>query len=300
MRFLLSVFVLSLASCAALETKTPEAEEKPVRLLDPALSEASGLAVSRCNPDLLWLINDSGASASIHLADTSGQPRGVVHLRGVKNTDWEDLAAFTLDGKPYLLVADIGDNAAQRKELTLYVVAEPEASPTFLKLSTKADWLIRFHYEDGPRDCEGIAVDTASKSILLLTKRDKQPAIYSLPLRKPAPGEVLTAKRLGALAKLEFPPGAFPHPFAFQPTGLDISADNKLAAVLTYRGVYLFRRAAKETWAEAFAKAPEILGTHGLSQAEALAFSPDGRTLYVTTEGKNPRLVTMPVPKESR
>jgi hypothetical protein len=294
MRLLIPLFALSLASCSALESGV---EEKPVRLLDQNLNEASGLAVSRRDPNLLWLINDSGAAASIHLADTSGQPRGVVHLRGVKNTDWEDLAAFTLDGKPYLLVADIGDNAAQRKELTLYIVAEPEASSSFLKLNTKADWFIRFHYEDGPRDCEGIAVDTPNRRILLLTKRDKQPAIYQLPLDKPSGRKPLIAKRLGPLAKLPLPPKTLPHPFAFQPTGLDISADDKLAAVLTYRGVYLFRRAEKETWAEAFAKAPEILGSHGLSQAEALAFSPDGQTLYVTTEGKNPRLVKMQVPK---
>jgi len=297
MRLLLSLFILSLASCAALETENPE---KPVRLGDPMLTEASGLAFSRHDPKLLWVINDSGATASAHLTDTQGTPRGLLHLQGVENTDWEDLAAFTLDSKPYLLIADCGDNEARRQQVTLHLIAEPTPpSPGASQgLNLAPDWSINFRYEDGPRDCEGVAVDSNNQSILLISKREKQPVIYQLPLRKPNAGEVFTAKRLGPLATLPLPAKTLPHPYASQPTGLDVSADGKLAAVLTYRGVYLFRRSAKESWAQAFAKAPEILGAHGLSQAEALAFSPHARTIFVTSEGKRPRLISMPVPKK--
>jgi len=275
----LSLFILSLASCAALETENPE---KPVRLGDPMLTEASGLAFSRHDPKLLWVINDSGATASAHLTDTQGTPRGLLHLQGVENTDWEDLAALTLDSKPYLLIAE----------------PTPPSPGASQGLNLAPDWSINFRYEDGPRDCEGVAVDSNNQSILLISKREKQPVIYQLPLRKPNAGEVFTAKRLGPLATLPLPAKTLPHPYASQPTGLDVSADGKLAAVLTYRGVYLFRRSAKESWAQAFAKAPEILGAHGLSQAEALAFSPHARTIFVTSEGKRPRLISMPVPKK--
>jgi hypothetical protein len=293
MRLILSLFILSLASCAALETGTPE---KPVRLSDPMLTEASGLAFSLHDPDLLWLINDSGATATVHLTDTQGTSRGLLHLKGAKNIDWEDLATFTFDGKPYLLIADCGDNEARRQQVTLHLIAEPTPpSPgKSIGLNLKPDWSINYRYEDGPRDCEGVAVDSNSQSILLLSKRENPPAIYQLPLRKPKPGEVLTAKRLGPLAPLPLPPKTRPHPYATQPTALDISADGKLAAVLTNRGVYLFRRSPKESWAQTFAKAPEILGAHGLSQAEALAFTPDSKNILVTSEGKRPRLVSFP------
>ena len=294
MRLLIPLFALSLASCSALESGV---EEKPVRLLDQNLNEASGLAVSRRDPNLLWLINDSGSPAKAHLADSSGQARGFINFKGIKNTDWEDLAAFTLDGKPYLLIADTGDNDARRKEVALHIIAEPKpvSAGSPLSLNTKPDWTIRFRYEDGPRDCESVAYDPSTRSILLITKRDKPAKVYQLPLPTSSNSAPLIAKRLGPLAKLTLPPKTLPHPYATQPTSLDISADGKIAAVLTYRGIYLFRRSAKETWTQAFAKAPEILGAHGLSQAEALAFSPDSKTIYVTSEGKRPRLVTMPV-----
>ncbi|MEP4077685.1 hypothetical protein [Haloferula sp.] len=293
MRPLFILTLLSLGSCTALESAP---EENPVRLRDHQLTEASGIAVSHRNPNHLWLINDSGSAATAHLADTKGMARGFLHLKGVKNTDWEDLATFKLDGKPYLLVADTGDNEARRAEVKLHFIAEPRPiSPdSSLGLGLKPDWTLRFRYEDGPRDCEAVAVNPTSNSILLITKRGKQPAVYQLPLLKDS-NKTLTAKRIAPLAKLNLPPKTRRHPFASQPTGLDISADGKCAAVVTYRGVYLFRRSAKESWAQAFTKAPEILGAHGLSQAEALAFSPDGRLIYVTSEGKRPRLVTMPV-----
>jgi hypothetical protein len=294
MRLLLLLTLLGLGSCAAVE---PGLEKKPVRLLDPKLTEASGLAMSRHDSKLLWLINDSGSAATILLADTQGAARGFLNLRGVKNTDWEDLAVFTLKGKPYLLIADTGDNGARRDQVVLHFIAEPKSTSqdSPLELSLNPDWSIRFRYEDGSRDCEGVAVDSQNQSILLVTKRDKTPSIYQIPLRKPVKGEVLTAKRLGPLAKLADPKGSMFHPYANQPTALDISADGRMAAVLTYRGVYLFRRTANESWTEAFAKDPETLGAHGLPQAEALAFSTDGRKLYVTSEGRKPRLVVMAV-----
>lgn len=294
MRLLLPLFLLTLGSCTARES---DKKDKPPRLDDKKLTEASGLAVSRRDPSLLWVINDGGSPAKIHLTRTDGKNRGSMKLRKEKNNDWEDLAAFTLDGKPYLLVADVGDNNAKRKKVELHVVAEPKSDPNdSLDLSVKPDWSIRFRYEDGPRDCEAVAVDAKGGHILLVTKREKHPGIYQLPLARPSSKETLTAKRLGPLAKLKLPPGAKLHLHHFQPTGLDISADGTMAAVLTYRGSYLFRRSENESWAEAFAKSPEILGAHGLSQAEALAFSADGRTLFITSEGKNPRLISIPIP----
>jgi len=294
MRLLIPLLLLALVSCGAGE---PGVKESPVRLRDKMLTEASGLAVSRHNPKRLWVINDSGSKARVHRFTCKGNSHGSMKLQNVENTDWEDLAAFTLNGKPYLLIADTGDNDAKRGIVQVYIVAEPKlAKKDTLDIEIKPEWTIRFRYEDGPRDCEGVAVDAESGSILLITKREKKPAIYHLPLRKTSSEQVLTAKRLGLLAKLELPPKAKWHPYSGQPTAFDISSDGKTAAALSYRGAYLFRRSAKESWAKALARPPEILGAHGLSQAEALAFSPDGRTLHVTSEGKNPRLVSMPIP----
>jgi hypothetical protein len=71
-----------------------------------------------------------------------------------------------------------------------------------------------------------------------------------------------------------------------QPTGLDFSPDGTIAAMLTYGDVWLFRRRAGQSWAEAFASEPQRLPPHGLMQAEAVCFSRDGHALYVSSEGR--------------
>jgi hypothetical protein len=75
-------------------------------------------------------------------------------------------------------------------------------------------------------------------------------------------------------------------PFSHQPTGLDISADGSLAAVVTYYGVFLFARSPAESWAEAFSRKPLALPPHRLGQAESVAFSKDGRTIFAISEGR--------------
>ena len=56
---------------------------------------------------------------------------------------------------------------------------------------------------------------------------------------------------------------------------------------MTYYGVFLFPRQPNESWAEAFAKPPAMLEPHLLPQAESVAFSKDGKRIWVISEGKN-------------
>lgn len=277
------------------------AEEKPpaftrvqpgAALQSPAIGEASGLAASPTTADALWLVNDSGSPAVLHLAGTDGSDRGKVTLRDTRNTDWEDLASFTLGGKPYLLVADTGDNNSVRTECLLHVVAEPAPPAAGKKLDETVPpaWTIRFRYEDGPRDCESVAVDEKAGKILLISKRTTPPAIYELPL-KPDGKEPLTAKKIGTIPT-PFPAGDPPVPFAAQPTGLDFTADGRNAVVITYLGIFVFPRTPGETWPEAFAKAPLALGPHFLRQAESVAFSRDGTLIHAVSEGARSPLAT--------
>ena len=80
------------------------------KLTSLAVTEASGLAASPSKEGFLWMVNDSGGTPEIHLAQCDGTSRGAVQIEDARNIDWEDLAAFQLDGKPYLLIADTGDN----------------------------------------------------------------------------------------------------------------------------------------------------------------------------------------------
>ncbi len=280
---LLPAVPLLLASLAGAQPYTLAPEKATIQ--SPAITEASGIAVSPADPSFLWIVNDSGADPEIHLTGTDGSARGKLTLKDTKNIDWEDLASFTLDGKPYLLVADTGDNDAKRGSVVLYVVKEPalpKAGET-LGVTVLPAWKIEYRYPEGPRDCEAVAVDAAKGKILLLSKRTTPPELYELPLRAPEKRGVVTATRLG-IAEVKAPPATL-IPFRDQPCSMDIAADRSAAVVLTYYGAFLFPREPKESWTEAFAKKPVDLGPHHIGQAESVAFSRDGKTIYATAEG---------------
>jgi hypothetical protein len=258
------------------------------KLTSPAVTEASGLAASPSADGFLWMVNDSGGTPEIHLAQTDGTPRGSLTVADAVNKDWEDLAAFTVDGNHCLLIADTGDNGSARETCTIYIVREPKLPAEGETLSGKAPilWQITFTYEDGPRDCESVAVDVENAKVILVSKRTEPPGVYELPL---LPAKNAIARKIGVTETKA--PGIVSVPFANQPTGLDISADHRMAAIVTYLGVFLFRREEKETWADAFAKNPELLGAHKLAQAEAVAFSRDGKSIFAVSEKANSPIV---------
>jgi len=289
--------VLILAGCRMPiwhEDSPPEDRYPRVRqagvLANPALVETSGLVSSRREPDLLWAVNDGGHPAVLHALKTNGRDDGRVAVEGATNVDWEDLAVFSRGGRPYILIADVGDNGALRDTCSLYVVPEPMrqktgAFPSFERVA----WQVRYRYEDGPRDCEGVAVDPRTERILLITKRTNPPQIYTLPLQ-PSSDAIATARRVGEIPLMP-PPSLedlirYPYFGAVlsQPTSFDIRGDNRLAVVLTYDDAYLFQRAPEEAWQHALARKPLAVGLPRLAQQETVCFSPDGHTLYVTSE----------------
>jgi hypothetical protein len=255
-----------------------------------AVAEASGLAVSSRDTGFMWIVNDSGAKADLHLFGKDGVDDGQVRVEGAENVDWEDLSSFELDGKPYLLIADTGDNLSRRTDCVLYVVAEPVLPKAGEKLSgtVKVEWKIPFAFEDGPRDCESVAVDARVGKIILVSKRTKPPVVYELPLRPQ--DSAVVAKRLGETTVT--PPKGIPLlPFIAQPTGMDLARDGSAGVLVSYYGVFLFPRTGKESWGEAFAKQPVILPPHGMAQAESVAFSKDGKTLSLVSERGDKRIV---------
>ncbi|MFZ4774067.1 MAG: hypothetical protein ACOYM3_01810 [Terrimicrobiaceae bacterium] len=264
-------------------------ERVPLQL--SASRESSGLAPSKRSDDRLWVENDSGNGPDLFLAGTDGSYVGTLHINHASNIDWEDLDSFVLDGKPFLLIADTGDNNARRESCQIYIVPEPAFPVKGQILDAEPAWTIRFRYEDGPRDCEAVAVDPVEKKILLLGKRTNPPGIYELPLIPKNPGQIQTARKIGTV-RVERPLNAPLSPYGNQPTGLSLSPDGSLAAILTYYSVFLFPRSKGESWADAFARPPERLAPHGQAQGEAITFSNDGRTINVLSEGLLPPIIS--------
>ena len=292
MRLLICASIL-LASCAEADRAAPE--ESAIRLVgyleSKSLQEASGLARSNVRDDLIWAINDDGP-ASVYAVGTSGEKLGRVTLSGRNNRDWEDLASFVLDEQPYLLVASVGDNEARRKDVTLFVVEEPDPDDD----KVKVEWEVEFTYPEGPRDAEAIAVDAESEQILVLSKRDIPARLYSLPLR-PKGDDRITAEFLGTVTSLPQPSrrdvnnALALRDWHWQPTGMDISPAGDALLILTYRGVYYYAREQDEAWEEAATRSPLGVSLGKYRNAEAIAFTRNGETAFVTTEKLNAPLL---------
>ena len=252
---------------------------------------------------MLWAVNDGGHAPALHAMTFDGKPLGRWPL-DVGNRDWEDLAAFRLDGEPWLLVADTGDNLRRRDEVVLHLVAEPVprgpgAAPG-TTLSPRRS--LRFRYEDGPHDVEAVAVDEPSASVWLLPKapvaggRGVAGGAYSLSLREEADDDVpRLARRAATLAEVSRGlvvglATALVGIDLAQPTAFDIAADGRTGCLLTYRRVRCFERADGEDWSETLARPGRALRAHGLDQAEALALSADGSLILFTSEGAFPPL----------
>ena len=255
-------------------------------LLDSAVGETSGLAASRIHPDVLWLQNDSGSGPELYAVSRRGRVLARYVVDGVANTDWEDLAAFDLDGRHYLLIADTGDNGGLRKSLQLHVVEEPDAlADGHLAVA----WSIAFRWPDGPHDCEAVAVDARAGQVLLVTKKRRPPMLFALPLRPRGTG-LQVAHPLGPLAGVPRPTQAqlddeptFGRLIG-QITAADLSPDGRTLAVMTYQDLLLYRRRGDEPWAAAVARAPQRHALPWLHQAEALGWTSDGNHLYASGE----------------
>ncbi|MEO5566484.1 MAG: hypothetical protein ABIR05_07490, partial [Luteimonas sp.] len=122
---LAGVLVAAVAALAAGCSAAPPFAQISGLMLDAQLDEISGLAASHRHADTLWMLNDGGNAAQVYAVGSRGGKLATLRIVGVDNTDWEDIAAFELDGQHYLLVADTGDNGGLRKTLQLHVIAEP-------------------------------------------------------------------------------------------------------------------------------------------------------------------------------
>ena len=262
------------------------------QLAAPPGKETSGIAASRRSPDLLWTHDDSGGAAMLYAVSTTGALRGRLQIRGEKNHDWEDLAAATLDGQPWIVIADTGDNEAKRKHVSLFFMAEPD--PATLtpdgQLAARPAHVLRLTYDDGPRDCEAIAIDPVERAVYLLAKRTTPPRLYRVALPTPLASGSHVAAFVGPVPHVLPKGGAagffgrVAGPRIAMPCAMDFTPDRSMAVVLTYSGTLLFPRGANETWAAALAREPVRLGAHYLPQAEAVCFSLDGRAIFAASE----------------
>lgn len=272
----------------------------------PGVNEISGMEVL-AGPTVI-VHNDDG-EPELFVVEGNGDVIATLHVNGAANRDWEDLTWVPHAGGRWLAIGDIGDNLAWRKSIRIYFADIPTGpgtsdGPGPLQ-QARVHHSLELTYPDGPRDCEAMAYDAASGRILLLTKRDKPPRLYGVDAAAALSRPSLVLEFLGEATRFRPPTrddirrlgkdGAW----VSQPTGMDINADGSLAAVITYRSLFLFRRDSAQGWAQAFTEAPrEFLGPASDGE-EAIAFSDDMDALFITTEGRPTPIyrVDLPAPR---
>ena len=136
----------------------------------PDIPEASGLAISRRNRGVVWSHNDSGHETVLFALDTSGAVVGRVRLP-VRTRDWEDVSAGRCASGNCLYVADIGDNALERRRIMIHRVPEPALADA----TTATPEAFSATYSDGRHNAEAMFV--VGDDLFIVT-RDRSGGLY--------------------------------------------------------------------------------------------------------------------------
>ena len=235
---------------------------------NPTLEEMSGLVFSKKHPDKLYTHTDSGGEAAVYVLDSLGNELGKIMLEGVENRDWEDIAVSPgPGGKSYVYVGEIGDNLGVHQAVQVFRFPEP--GDLSKKITIKPE-VLTFTYPEGARDAESLFVDPISGDLFVVSKRDKQNALFRIQATDFGKASVVAEE----LVKLPLTSA----------TAADISQDGSRILIKNYFKVYYWDRKAGETMSAALSKLPKELPYVPEPQGEAIGFRPDGKAYYTISE----------------
>jgi len=246
-----------------------------------AVIEASGIAASRTTPGYFYTHNDNFDDQRIFAISASGELRGTWTLDIPSSVrDPEDIAIGPgpMSGVSYIYLADIGDNANVRDDITVYRAVEPTVSatgaPVVAGLPAQS---IRLSYPDGPRDAETLMIDI-NGDMYVIAKRLTPGKVY----RAPFPQSTTNVNVLQPVGQLQWD--------LIQPTGGDIAADGSAIIVRGYFRMDLWARPTG-------ANIGSVLSQPGCTvpwvvepQGEAVCFRDDLLDYATVSEGSNPAI----------
>jgi len=254
---------------------------QPGTVQPAAIIEASGLAASRNTPGFFFTHNDNFNDQRIFALSATGELRGTWTLDlPLPVRDPEDIAVGPgpISGTSYLYLADIGDNANVRTDITVYRAVEPTVSavgvPVVADLAAES---IRLSYPDGPRDAETLMIDT-NGDMYVIAKRLTPGKVY----RAPFPQSTTSVNILEHVGQLPWD--------LIQPTGGDIATDGSAIIVRGYFRMDLWLRPAG-------ANIGGVLSQPGCTvpwviepQGEAVCFRNSLLDYATVSEGNNPAI----------
>ncbi|MHC5036339.1 MAG: putative Ig domain-containing protein [Planctomycetota bacterium] len=244
----------------------------------PELIEISGVAVSRRNPGVLWVHDDSGAAAVFYAIDDQGTILQKYQVN-IAAQDWEDMGIGPGPdpSKEYLYIGDFGDNATSRSNYRIVRVEEPIIPATIQPTITVPHQAFYFLYPVGSRNCETLLIDWETAVVYVCEKVGGAGNVYKFPgpmLSSWTPASPVTLTQVTA-------GGVMPSTL----TGGDASRDARRVIVRSYGGTcWEYARPAGSPFDAIFTQTPSTVSIPGGQQYEAIAYAADGAMLYTVTE----------------
>lgn len=275
-----TVSLLAVLGCSAAERDVspvfPRCAEAGVPVAvgliqQPALTEASGLAVGARDGTVLWTHNDKGGEPELFAIDLPALGVRRVPVPGVVARDWEDIASGVLDGRPMLFVADTGNNDQDERDVAIVRLEEPARDAPIGEAA-----VLPVRWSHGIADVEGLAFDSVGRQLVLASKQRGTTVLFTMPADSP-PGVELTPMPLGEL----------PLPDAkAKVTALDLNA--RALYLRTEDYVLAFSRQPGESLAGLLTRAPCLAPAPPEPDGEALGGTKDG--YFTLSEGRGPTL----------
>ena len=249
------------------------------------ITESSGLAASKCQPDVLWTHNDSGDGPFIYAMSKTGETLGKWRVPGAENTDWEDIAEFKdKAGKCFIYLGEIGDNQSKRAVHQIYRLREPtvkKGAPSGEQVETaEVAEKLDFSYADGNHDAETLMVNPKTADIYVLSKRISGPSgVYKIKSEFGA-NTPLVAEKLTEISVPAIPNGYL--------TGGDISPDGRRVIISDYTAGYELVLPENSTvFDDIWKQEPTVVELGKRKVGESACYSADGSVIYASSEGKN-------------
>jgi hypothetical protein len=196
--------------------------------------------------------------------------------------DAEDIAAAPCpDGDGLCLwIADTGNRPAERTDLAIVVVREPEVDAADVERQIDIDdaWVFGVSYPDDAVDAEALVVAPDASALWLIEKVDAATARI---FRLEAPFDGGALEEVGVVSS----PGVAV-PKGLMITGADLHSSGQQLVVRTYTGSYEYRFGEGQGPADLGAIEPVVVTLGPLSepQGEAIAYDDEGIGLWTVSE----------------
>ena len=234
------------------------------RITDPRIAESSGVVASRLHPGVFWTHNDGGGTKRqvLYGINREGKLLADFNVAGAKIVDWEDIA---LDDAGHLYIGDIGNNYADRQEIAVYEIDEPDPKSLHSAVNINRSW--KLHFPKHPFDCEALFVWKSHGYVISKVLNNKNAEIFRFPLE-----HTTVPVTLDKVARL---------PVESPVTGADISLDGRRLGIVCHAGAYIFEINGKAGRTD---EAPYRRAKYRNDYIEGCCFVPEG--LLATAESR--------------